>query len=511
MSVRTKALVLCIAAILICIGINGAATAQSDGTCCWSAPGKDACTDPQKTCKPPGDYCDTKEHCTTNCNGQWCPAGPAPPSPPPPPSPPSPPPPPPPPPPPSPPSPPPGCPGGTLKACIALCPTSHPAYDDCVKECLKRCPGPGPSPPSPPGPAPAPPSPVLPSELIKNMGLGINLGNVLEAPFEGAWAPPATENLFDMYNKAGIKTVRIPIRWDNHTAKSVPYDIDPTFLARTKEVVSWSMSRGFITIINSHHDDWLDSPTDFSEQLPRFKAIWTQVATAYASQPSNLIFEVFNEPHLMSTDQLNEMNAAVLPIMRATNPTRVVLFGGLQYMGPAWLLSNPDAMKFPANDSYVAVEVHNYDPYHYAGMFPTEHTWGSAADVAAMTQWMDDLKTWADARNRSVYYGEFGCTTKQTVSDGRIVWFQKHREIGLAHGFGMTVWDDSGSYAILNRTELSWTDGILEALGWNGAPSPPSPPSPSGCPGGTLKACIALCPTSHPAYDDCVEECLKRC
>lgn len=39
---------------------------------------------------------------------------------------------------------------------------------------------------------------------------------------------------------------------------------------------------------------------------------------------SLLLFEVFNEPHLMSVDNLNAMNAAVLPIIRDTNPTRTV-------------------------------------------------------------------------------------------------------------------------------------------------------------------------------------------
>jgi len=43
-------------------------------------------------------------------------------------------------------------------------------------------------------------------------------------------------------------------------------------------------------------------------------------------------------------------------------------------------------------------------------------------------------------------------------------------------------------------------------------PSPPTPPTPSGCPGGTLSACIGLCPsTPAPAYKACVSECVKRC
>ena len=47
------------------------------------------------------------------------------------------------------------------------------------------------------------------------------------------------------------------------------------------------------------------------------------------------------------------------------------------------------------------------------------------------------------------------------------------------------------------------------------SPSPPGPspgPSPSGCPGGSLSACIGLCPSDPAAaYKACVQECTRRC
>eukprot|EP00041_Stephanoeca_diplocostata_P031216 m.967006 g.967006 ORF g.967006 m.967006 type:complete len:279 (-) comp23913_c0_seq9:5288-6124(-) len=178
-----------------------------------------------------------------------------------------------------------------------------------------------------------------------------------EAPVEGAWARPATEGLFDAYVDAGIQVVRIPIRWDNHTGNTAPYTINSTWMERTKEVVSWSLKRGLITIINTHHDSWLDDPDAFESKLPRFVAIWTQIAAAYANASHLLAFEVFNEPHQMTVDQLNVMNAAVLPIIRTQHPTRIVFIGGLQFMNPTWILANPNAMHLFPNDSYVAVEV----------------------------------------------------------------------------------------------------------------------------------------------------------
>lgn len=66
--------------------------------------------------------------------------------------------------------------------------------------------------------------------------IGINLGNVLEAPKEGNWAAPAQAYYFDDYKSAGFSFVRIPVRWNNHTQNSAPYIIDASFLARVAEV-----------------------------------------------------------------------------------------------------------------------------------------------------------------------------------------------------------------------------------------------------------------------------------
>jgi endoglucanase len=45
--------------------------------------------------------------------------------------------------------------------------------------------------------------------MVKKMGVGINLGNTLEAPEEGGWAPAAKESFFDQYKQAGFTNVRV--------------------------------------------------------------------------------------------------------------------------------------------------------------------------------------------------------------------------------------------------------------------------------------------------------------
>ena len=49
------------------------------------------------------------------------------------------------------------------------------------------------------------------SDMVAQMGRGINLGNVLSAPAEGNWSPAVTEQYFIDVAAAGFTNVRIPI------------------------------------------------------------------------------------------------------------------------------------------------------------------------------------------------------------------------------------------------------------------------------------------------------------
>ena len=218
-------------------------------------------------------------------------------------------------------------------------------------------------------------------------GLGINLGNVLEAPTEGAWAPVAQEYYFDDYASRGFTFVRVPVRWDEHMGKSPPYVIDATFLARVHEVTGWALTRNLSVLINSHHDDWIDVADDgaFQAALPRFQALWTQVAASFASAPTSLFFEVCNEFHLISLANANAVYASVVPIMRAAggnNVARPIYLGGLSWMSPVWISQNPEAIVWPpladgSRDANLRLEVHSYDPYHFCLEDPpTDKTWG---------------------------------------------------------------------------------------------------------------------------------------
>merc|ERR1712232_1376157 len=68
--------------------------------------------------------------------------------------------------------------------------------------------------------------------------------------------------------------------------------------------------------------------------------------------------------------------------------------------------------------------------------------------------------------------------------------------------------DASVTFSNIKSGEIGSTDGSGPSP--SPPPSPPSP-SPSGCPGGSLQACIGLCPTDPTSFKACVAVCQQRC
>jgi endoglucanase len=119
------------------------------------------------------------------------------------------------------------------------------------------------------------------------IGRGVNFGNMLEAPSEGAWGLTVTDDFIDKAAAAGFTSVRLPVRWSNHASVDAPFPIHATFMARVESVVDKLLAKGFVVVVNMHHYRQLDGdPLDASE-FPaaaaaldvRFVMMWEQLAT----------------------------------------------------------------------------------------------------------------------------------------------------------------------------------------------------------------------------------------
>ena len=181
--------------------------------------------------------------------------------------------------------------------------------------------------------------------LVKDMGVGWNLGNTFDAHSFG-WQPEYwkqgieaefhwedTETTYELLKfpyDNGYKTLRVPVTWYCHIIDD-KYTIDPDWMARVKRVVDMALDIGYYVILNEHHSVHGDHVTVFRtttgqehlydkrrmpsplgyadgyivssnqqdiEESERFlKAIWTQIAAAFnGSYNEKLIFETMNEP-----------------------------------------------------------------------------------------------------------------------------------------------------------------------------------------------------------------------
>jgi endoglucanase len=131
-------------------------------------------------------------------------------------------------------------------------------------------------------------------KMNKMLGRGVNFGNALEAPTEGAWGVVVKEEYFDILKQAGFNSVRLPVNWSGHALKEKPYTINPDFFKRVDTIVGWAISRNMPIIVNIHqYNETYDAPL---EQKERFVGLWKQIAEHYKDYPDILLFEAMNEP-----------------------------------------------------------------------------------------------------------------------------------------------------------------------------------------------------------------------
>jgi len=309
---------------------------------------------------------------------------------------------------------------------------------------------------------------ITPHDAISQMRKGINLGNTLEPAYEGDWGNPSTqEYMFDMYKKEGFQCIRVPVRWDKHMGTTSPFKISETWFARVEQILDWGLSRGLYVIVNSHHDGWIKEGYDNPVNQARFDSLWSQVATRFKNKPDRLIFEICNEPVSPMTKAQNDaMHQSAIDIIRKTNPTRLIIFQGIDWGSSDGLLN----AAIPPNDPYLIGSFHSYDPYPFGlvgtGTFTT-------ADVTVLKAKFQKVKDWSLKNNIPVILGEFGGSNKCEYN-ARMRQYKTYVELSESFGFSSCAWDDGGEFKIMNRSAKTWYDDIKDILAHSSILSPKS-------------------------------------
>lgn len=298
----------------------------------------------------------------------------------------------------------------------------------------------------------------------------MNMGNALEASNEGDWGYRITAQDLRIVAAAGFDTVRIPIRWDAHTNHRAPYTIDGQFMARINTVVKDAQMAGLGVIIDVHHYEKLMA-RPVREQA-RFLAIWDQIARNFSGASNTVYFEVLNEPTLqLSSAQLNVLYAKVLPIIRATNPTRKVILGGNSWNSVERL----NQVQWPLNnnkkDNNLVATFHDYGPHTFTHqgaewskpVMPLGRQWGSRADMAEMAETYQIAKNFKAKTGLPIFIGEFGVIDKVPVTE-RFAWSKARRKTMEANGFSWCAWDFSGAFKSYDTRTRRWLPGAQDAF-----------------------------------------------
>jgi endoglucanase len=299
------------------------------------------------------------------------------------------------------------------------------------------------------------------------LGRGINLGNALEAPSEGAWGLTLEEGFFTAIKEAGFEHVRLPVRWSAHAAKGAPYTIAPKFLARVDWAVDAALSRGLRVVLNVHHYEELYADPVAHEA--RFLALWRQLAAHYAGRPDTLVFELLNEPHDRLTHEAwNDLFPQALAIVREKHPTRPVIVGPGQWNAASAL----PRLRLPADDRALIATFHCYNPFRFTHQgaewvkdaAPVGTPWaGTPEERAAVTRELEEAAAWARRAGRPLYLGEFGAYSKADL-ESRARWTRHVRAEAERLGMPWAYWEFASGFGAYDKDAQAWRAPLRKAL-----------------------------------------------
>ena len=335
---------------------------------------------------------------------------------------------------------------------------------------------------------------------VPRLQRGINAGNALDAPSEGAWGPALDEAYFEYVAAAGFDHVRIPIRFNAHAAMEAPYTVDAAFFARVDWAVDQAQRRGLTAIVDFHHFEELMAEPE--AQAPRFVGIWKQIAARYRGRPASVILELLNEPTKnLTADRWNAILAQALAAVRAIDPTRKVIVDSV-FWAAAKELPN---LVLPAGDPNLIGSFHTYQPilFTHQGMpwmtaeyqtpgvlFPGPPPTpivpvAAALQIDWVAKWFERYNTLPAAQNPSgpatieeefeyaraftertklpIYLGEFGVGSGAATAT-KVTWTRMVRKEAERRGIGWCAWDDSGNMKVFDRATKRWDVEIKDAL-----------------------------------------------
>ncbi|MBR1502803.1 MAG: glycoside hydrolase family 5 protein [Prevotella sp.] len=229
-------------------------------------------------------------------------------------------------------------------------------------------------------------------DAVKNMGVGWNLGNTLDAhdatrtwtttaEHETCWGQPVTKpELLKMMKDAGFGAIRVPVTW--YQEMDANGKVNDAWMKRVKEVVDYVIDNGMYCLLNVHHDtgpdggsfkSWIKaSGANYTANKDKYEGLWKQIAETFKDYDQHLLFEAYNEmldekntwnEPVDKTDgykAINDYAKSFVTTVRATggnNAQRNLVVNTYSASNsPAAM----EALELPEETGHIAFQIHNY-------------------------------------------------------------------------------------------------------------------------------------------------------
>ena len=308
---------------------------------------------------------------------------------------------------------------------------------------------------------------------------GVNFTNWLEFRTAEQIDPDLfTRQDFLNARQLGCDVIRLPIHFEKFCHAADDYLIPQKVLNILDHVAAWAEELRMYLILDFHNDCSADSATpDHIDQI--LIPVWKQLAARYREHSEYLVYEIMNEPHVISMERWNEIIARVFQMIRDIDQKHWIIVGGADWNSTAGMKCLPCFQ-----DDKVIYTFHYYDPHTFthqgASWCHMERVLGIPfpydpetmpplpenptqiekdhflhypvnGQLSKVINYFDQYAAFSHERNAPVFCGEFGCF--MTVpNEMRINWYRIVTGLLAERGIARTSWDYYGGFGLFHRT-----------------------------------------------------------
>ena len=346
--------------------------------------------------------------------------------------------------------------------------------------------------------------------FVENLKLGYNLGNTLDAnpwdptftwwnpadktiaDWETSWGQPlTTQEIISEIASKGFNVIRVPVTWFPHM--DADGNVSVEWMDRVEQVVNYVLNAGCYCIINVQHDTgardadrtdgaaWVVADMDeYPTISPRFKKLWTQIATRFRDYDDRLLFEAANEvltgqrrwgvtPTKSDMQAYNMLEQDFVDAVRATGGNNEYRNLMVNPMGASGGETELNGFQAPTDvhPNHILASIHSYDPYwfcndtddkdsqtYYINVFDSS----CESELDAIFQRVD--KRFNQELGLPYFYGEFGAIGTHPDLAERIKYAAYMKQKFAQYSTSGLWW-----MGLIDRKTLDWYESeIVDAL-----------------------------------------------